>query len=53
VVVQKIDPATGLLAAAGAANALDEVFLDGTAPTQVAPAQGEANPETYIIDQTQ
>jgi penicillin-binding protein 1A len=51
VVVQKIDPASGLLAAPGATNAIDEVFLDGTAPTQVAPSQGEANPDTYIIDQ--
>ena len=35
----------------GAANAMEEVFLDGTAPTQLAPTQGEANPDTYIIDQ--
>jgi penicillin-binding protein 1A len=53
VVVQKIDPVTGLLAPPGAANGLDEVFLEGTAPTQVAPTQGEANPDTYIIDQAQ
>jgi penicillin-binding protein 1A len=53
VVVQKIDPATGLLAQPGAANALDEVFLEGTAPTQVAPATGEANPDTYLMDQGQ
>jgi penicillin-binding protein 1A len=50
-VVQKIDPASGLLAAPGAANAIEEVFLEGTAPTQVARTQGEANPDTYIIDQ--
>lgn len=50
VVVQKIDPATGLLAAPGAPS-LDEVFLEGTAPTQVAPAVGEANPDTFITDQ--
>ena len=50
-VVQKIDPVSGLLAQPGAANAIDEVFLDGTAPTQTAPTQGEANPDTYIIDQ--
>jgi penicillin-binding protein 1A len=51
VVVQRIDPVSGLLAQPGAANAIDEVFLDGTAPTQLAPTQGEANPDTYIIDQ--
>ncbi|HZS36242.1 MAG TPA: penicillin-binding protein, partial [Polyangia bacterium] len=53
VVVQKIDPKTGLLAPPGAPGGLDEVFLDGTAPTQVAPSIGEADPNTYIIDQTQ
>jgi penicillin-binding protein 1A len=51
VVVQKIDPKTGLLAAPGAAGAIDEVFLEGTAPTQVAPAAGEANPDTYMTEQ--
>src|SRR6185369_17612403 len=45
VVVQKIDPVSGLLAQPGAANGLDEVFLEGTAPTQVAPTAGEANPD--------
>ncbi len=50
VVVQKIDAKTGLLAAPGAPG-IDEVFLEGTAPTQVAPVAGEANPDTYIIDQ--
>lgn len=53
VIVQRIDPATGLLAPPGAPGGLDEVFLVGTAPTQVAPTQGEANPDTYIIDQAQ
>ena len=52
VVVQKIDPKTGLLAPPNTPG-LDEVFLDGTQPTQVAPAQGEQNPDTYIIDQSQ
>lgn len=52
VVVQKIDPKTGLLAPPGG-QAMDEVFLEGTAPTQVAPAAGEANPDTFITDQAQ
>jgi len=51
VVVQKIDPKTGLLAPPGAAGAIDEVFLEGTAPTQTAPASGEANPDTYMTEQ--
>ena len=52
-VVQRIDPKTGLLAPPGAPTAIDEVFLDGTAPTQIAPTAGEANPDTFIIDQAQ
>jgi penicillin-binding protein 1A len=53
IVVQKIDPKTGMLAPPGAANAIEEVFLEGTAPTQIAPAAGEANPDTFITDQAQ
>jgi len=42
VVVQRIDKATGLLAAPGQeTGTLDEVFLDGTAPTQQATASGQ------------
>jgi penicillin-binding protein 1A len=42
VVVQRIDKATGLLAPAGQdVNTLDEVFLDGTAPTEQAPPAGQ------------
>jgi penicillin-binding protein 1A len=42
VVVQRIDKASGLLAAPGQeSGTLDEVFLDGTAPTQQAPAAGQ------------
>ncbi len=51
VTVAKIDPATGLLAAPGATSSLDEVFLDGTEPKQVAPTAGEANPDTFAVDQ--
>jgi penicillin-binding protein 1A len=51
VVVQRIDKATGLLAAAGQeSGTLDEVFLDGTAPTQQAPAAGqEASPDKLLL----
>jgi penicillin-binding protein 1A len=52
IVVEKIDPVTGLLAPSGASNSIDEVFLAGTAPTQIAPQAGEQNPDTFIIDQT-
>src|SRR5215470_17420511 len=44
VVVARIDKRTGLLAAPGEGDAdvMTEVFLDGTAPTEMAPAPGEA-----------
>jgi penicillin-binding protein 1A len=44
VVVQRIDRATGLLPPAGkevGADSFDEVFLEGTAPTESAPAPGQ------------
>jgi penicillin-binding protein 1A len=44
VVVQRIDKATGLLPAPGresGTDSFDEVFLDGTAPTETAPAPGQ------------
>jgi penicillin-binding protein 1A len=47
----KIDPVSGLLAGAGAANAMDELFLEGTQPSAEAPRQGEANPDTYLLEQ--
>jgi penicillin-binding protein 1A len=51
IVVARIDPATGLLAAPNATTAIDEKFLPGTAPTQVAPEKGEQNPDTFIMEQ--
>jgi penicillin-binding protein 1A len=42
VVVQRIDKVSGLLAAPGQeANTLDEVFVEGTAPTAQAPVAGQ------------
>ena len=51
VVVQRIDKTTGLLAAPGQeSGTLDEVFLDGTAPTQQAPAAGqETSPDKLLL----
>jgi penicillin-binding protein 1A len=54
IVVQRIDKASGLLAAAGQeSNTLDEVFIDGTAPTEHAAAGGgeEASPDKLLLDQ--
>ena len=53
VVTARIDKKTGKLAAPGQADGetFDEVFLEGTAPTEVAPAPGEVDPSTFVLDQ--
>jgi penicillin-binding protein 1A len=53
VVTARIDKASGKLAPPGAppASARDEVFLDGTVPTEVAIAADEASPDTFMLDQ--
>jgi penicillin-binding protein 1A len=51
VVVARIDPATGLLPPAGS-EGMEEVFLDGTAPTETAAAPGEeSNPDQMLLGQ--
>jgi membrane carboxypeptidase/penicillin-binding protein len=48
IVVARIDPATGVLPAPGS-DGIEEVFLDGTAPTDNAAAPGEeANPDQML-----
>ncbi len=53
VVVARIDRRTGKLAAPGESDAetLEEVFVQGTVPTEVAPATGEADPNTFVVDE--
>jgi penicillin-binding protein 1A len=53
VVVARVDKKTGKLAAPGESDAetFEEVFLQGTVPTEVAPAAGEADPSTFVLDQ--
>ena len=52
VVVQRIDRTSGLLAAPGQeAGTLDEVFLDGTAPTQQAPVAGQEQSADKLLMQ--
>ena len=51
VVVQRIDKASGLLAAPGQeTGTLDEVFLDGTAPTTQAAPAGEASADKLLME---
>lgn len=49
IVVERIDPATGKRAAAGA-PAIDEVFLTGTEPQEQALAPGERDPNVFNMD---
>ncbi len=48
----RIDETTGLLAADGAIEgSYEEVFLEGSAPTEVAPTKGEVGADDAILDQ--
>lgn len=51
--VATIDVKTGLLAAAGApaSSVATEVFIKGTAPTEVAPLPGEIDATTFVTDE--
>jgi penicillin-binding protein 1A len=46
-----IDPSTGLLANHDDPQAIDEVFLDGTAPTETAPPDDLPGQDDFVIDQ--
>ena len=46
-----IDPASGLLAYEGQQDALEEVFLVGTAPTEVARSPDVADPNLFLMEQ--
>lgn len=48
VLVVPIDPSTGLLAGPGGPS-IEEVFIDGTAPTEIAPAHGEESSADKIL----
>jgi len=51
VVSARIDPTSGLLAYEGLEDAVDEVFLDGTAPTEVARPPDVVDPGTFLMEQ--
>lgn len=51
VVTVRIDPRTGLLAYEGQEDAIDEVFLDGTAPGEVAREAGVLDPSSFLMEQ--
>ena len=47
----RIDPTTGLLAYDGEEDAIDEVFLEGTAPTEQAPSPDTVSPDEFLMEQ--
>jgi penicillin-binding protein 1A len=51
VAVEKIDPQTGLFAYEGQPNAVDEVFLEGTVPTEQASPPDVIDPTTFMMEQ--
>ncbi len=51
VVTARIDPARGLLAYERQENALDEVFLEGTVPTEVATPPDVLDPNAFMMEQ--
>ncbi|MDH5493245.1 MAG: PBP1A family penicillin-binding protein, partial [Myxococcales bacterium] len=51
VVSAMIDPQSGLLAYEGMEGAIEEVFLEGTAPTEVARPADIAAPDAFLMEQ--
>jgi penicillin-binding protein 1A len=51
VISARIDPASGLLAYEGQEDAFEEVFLSGTAPTEVARSPDVADPNLFLMEQ--
>ena len=51
VIIAQIDPASGLLAYPGQEDAVDEVFLSGTVPVDVARPPDVADPNLFLMEQ--
>jgi penicillin-binding protein 1A len=51
IVVTKIDPKSGLLAYDNQTDAIDEVFLEGTAPTEVATPPDVLDTGSFMMEQ--
>jgi penicillin-binding protein 1A len=51
--VVRIDPRSGLRALPGQIDAIEEVFLSGTAPREEARPAGAPTPETLLLEETQ
>ncbi len=51
VVSARVDPASGLLAHPDQTDAIEELFLEGTVPTETARAPDVADPSTFFMEQ--
>ena len=51
VIIAPIDPASGFLAYEGQEDAIDEVFLTGTAPVDIARPPDVADPNMFLMEQ--
>ena len=51
VVTAVVDPATGLLAYEGEVDAREEVFIEGTAPTEIAPPPDALSLDAFMLEQ--
>ncbi len=51
VVTARIDPGTGVLAYEGQTDGIDEVFLEGTVPSETARPPDVADPTTFMMEQ--
>ncbi len=49
VVTARIDPASGKLAYEGQPDAIEEVFVEGTVPTEIAPRPDELDPDELLL----
>jgi penicillin-binding protein 1A len=47
----RIDPESGLLAYEGMEGAMEELFIEGTEPTESAVPQGLVSPDSFLFDQ--
>ena len=50
-ITARIDPSSGLLAYEGEKDAIDEIFLLGTAPAEVARPPDVADPNMFLMEQ--
>ena len=51
IVEARIDPVTGLLAYEGAEEVIDEIFIEGTEPTETAVPPDLVSPDSFLLDQ--